>query len=254
MTSLLHPDLIERLRTAKQIVVFSGAGLSAESGIPTFRDSKNSLWANTDPMAVASLQGFELDPEKVWAWHEDMRKLFADAKPNPGHDGIALLEMLLQPAKVRVITQNIDGFHQEAGSSWVAEIHGTTTRVRCHRRCGYVAKWEGDTQRQCPICGAPVRPDVVWFGEALDEMLFQVAEDSCESADIFFAVGTSGVVQPAASLALLAKNAGALTVEVNFGETPFTPFADISVRASASDFFTELCKGIRAMRLRQVRK
>lgn len=254
MTATLNPVILERLRTAKQIVVFSGAGLSAESGIPTFRDATNCLWANIDPMAVASLQGFEQDPEKVWAWHEDMRKLFSDAKPNAGHDGIALLEMLLQPAKVRVITQNIDGFHQEAGSSWVAEIHGTTTRVRCHRKCGYVANWVVDAPQRCPICGAPVRPDVVWFGEALDEMLFQVAKESCETADIFFAVGTSGVVQPAAGLALLAKNAGALTVEVNLGETPFTPFADVSVRASASEFFTELCKVIRAMRLRQVRK
>lgn len=249
----IEPGILERLRTAKRVVVLSGAGLSAESGIPTFRDAKSSLWSNVDPMAVASLDGFDRDPERVWAWHDEMRKRFSDALPNPGHDGIALLEMLLQPATVLVITQNVDGFHQEAGSGKVLEIHGTTRRVRCHRRCGYVANWDGDVPRQCPICAAQVRPDVVWFGESLDGMLFEMAEEASEAADVFFVVGTSGVVQPAAGLATLAKNSGALVVEVNPFETPHSVIADHAVRESASDFFPSLCTAVRSMRLRQVR-
>lgn len=249
----IHPDILERLQLAKRVVIFSGAGLSAESGIPTFRDSDNSLWANVDPMAVASIGGFNRDPEKVWAWHEDMRRRFALAKPNPGHEGIALLEMLLQPAKVQVITQNIDGFHQEAGSSCVLEIHGTARRVRCHRRCGYIAEWKDEAPRKCPVCAAPVRPDVVWFGEMLDETLFEAAQDITEAADIFFAVGTSGVVQPAASLATLASNSGAMVIEVNIGKTPLSRYADHTALTSASDFFQALCKAVRKMKLRQVR-
>lgn len=249
----IHPEILERLTSAKKITLLTGAGLSAESGIPTFRDAQNSLWANIDPMAVASIDGFNKDPDKVWAWHEDMRKLFASAKPNPGHEGIALLEMLLQPAKVQVITQNIDGFHQEAGSSWVLEIHGSTRQIICSRKCGYVSAWIDDSPHTCPVCKGRTRPNVVWFGEALNEILFEVAQESCKTADIFFAIGTSGVVQPAAGLALLAGNAGALTVEVNTGKTPFSQFADHSIRASASDFFQNLCSAIRSKRLRQLR-
>jgi NAD-dependent deacetylase len=253
VTLSIQPEILERLRSAKRVVIFSGAGLSAESGIPTFRDAQNSLWTNIDPMAVASIEGFRHDPEKVWAWHDNMRKLFANAGPNAGHEAIAQLEMLLQPAKVQIITQNIDGFHQEAGNTRVLEIHGTTRRIRCHRRCGYVAAWEGDAPHQCPVCSGPVRPDVVWFGEGLDEMLFNLAEEAAQVADIFFAVGTSGVVQPAASLTTLAKNFGAMVVEVNPGKTPQSVLADVCIRVSATEFFQSLTKAVRTMRLRQIR-
>lgn len=245
--------ILEKLRSSKNIVILSGAGLSAESGVPTFRDSSNSGWANIDHMAVASLEGFLLDPDKVWAWHEEMRNLFHNAGPNGGHHAIAQLEALLHPATVKVITQNIDGFHEAAGSSWVAEIHGSITRVRCNRRCGYVSTWKDKISHQCPVCGAPVHPDVAWFGESLDEMLFELAEDSAEAADIFFTVGTSGVVQPAANLATLAKNSGAMVIEVNLGETLHSVIADYAIRASATEFFQSLCAAIRAMKLRQIR-
>lgn len=237
--------ILERLRSARNIVFFTGAGLSAESGIPTFRDASNSLWAKVDPMTVVSIDGFNRDPERVWAWHDEMRKLFSNTRPNAGHEAIAELERLLQPAKVQVITQNIDSFHQEAGSSWVLEIHGTARRVRCHRRCGYVTPWEDDTPRQCPACAAPLRPDLVWFGEALDEALFNLAQEVSGKADVFFIVGTSGVVYPAAGLADTAKYAGAMVIEVNPGETPHSKIADYSVRASASNFFPSLCVALR---------
>ncbi len=254
MSIAIHPDIPASLRMSKRIVFFTGAGLSAESGIPTFRDAGNSLWANVDPMAVASLDGFNRDPKRVWAWHEQMKRRFSAARPNAGHEGIALLEMLLQPATVQVITQNIDGLHQEAGSSRVLEIHGTARRIRCHRRCGYVAVWEGDVPHVCPICAAPVRPDVVWFGEGLDDMLFTLAEEATEAADVFFSIGTSGSVQPAASLVTLAKNSGALLINVNPGTTSLSDLADFSVRATATEFFESLCESVRSMRLRQTRK
>ena len=240
--------ILDRLRSAKKIVFFTGAGVSAESGIPTFRDASNSLWANVDPMAVASIAGFNQDPERVWAWHDEMRKLFSGARPNAGHAAIAELEALLQPATVQVITQNIDGFHQEAGSSWVLEIHGAARRVRCHRRCGYVIPWEDDTPHQCPACAAPLRPDVVWFGEALDEALFALAQEAAENADVFCIVGASGIVYPAAGLVDTAKYAGAMVVEVNPGETPYTRIADYSVRTSSSEFFPSLCVALKKMR------
>jgi NAD-dependent deacetylase len=253
MTQTDRTALLERIRSAKRVVIFSGAGLSAESGIPTFRDANNSLWANVDPMAVASIKAFKENPERVWAWHEEMRKMFSNSKPNPGHEAMSGLEMLLQPAKVQVITQNIDGFHQDAGNSWVLEIHGTTRDIRCHRNCGFIEHWSDISPRKCPVCGAPTRPSVVWFGESLDEARFDLATEAAEMADVFFVVGTSGMVQPAASLPIRAKNNGAMVVEVNPSTTPLSSKVNLKVRASASDFFPKLCKDISAMRLRQVR-
>ena len=237
ITNLLVP-----LTRATEVIILSGAGLSADSGIPTFRDGATGLWANIDPDEVVSIDGFERNPEKVWAWHKAMRDLFAEVQPNAGHTGIAALERLLPKARVTVITQNIDGLHQAAGSTHVLEIHGSALRVRCHHRCGFVAPWPVGQAglRQCPSCGAPARPDVVWFGEALDSELLSLAVDTAAQADIFFTVGTSSVVQPAASLSMLARDGGALLVEVNPHETAFSEFADYSVRAGASGFFPAL--------------
>ena len=236
-------DILEPLRQATKVVVFSGAGLSADSGIPTFRDGATGLWANVDPDEVVSVAGFERNPAKVWAWHEMMRALFAKVMPNAGHRGIAELAALLPQARLTVITQNIDGLHQAAGSAGVLELHGSALRVRCHHHCGFVAPWPlGEpAPRWCPSCGARVRPDVVWFGEPLDEAVFSSAGECSLDADVFISVGTSAIIQPAASLPMAAKQSGALIVEVNPHATPFSEFADYSVRAGASDFFPALC-------------
>ena len=236
-------DLREALLHATEVVVFSGAGLSADSGIPTFRDGATGLWANIDPDEVVSVAGFERNPGKVWAWHETMRALFAEVSPNAGHRGIAELAALLPMAQLTVITQNIDGLHQVAGSTRVLEVHGSALRVRCHHHCGFVALWPlGEpAPRQCPSCGARVRPDVVWFGEPLDDGVFSDAVDSSLGADVFISVGTSAIIQPAASLPMAAKESGALIVEVNPHPTPFSEFADYSVRSGASEFFPALC-------------
>lgn len=241
--------ILEPLRDAKEVLIFTGAGLSADSGIPTFRDGATGLWADIDPFEVASINGFESNPEKVWAWHESMRTLFAKARPNSGHDGIAALEGLLPNARVTIVTQNIDGLHQAAGSARVFEVHGSALRVRCHRHCGFIDLWQAGQSalRECPSCGAPVRPDVVWFGEALNEDLFSLAAEAALGADICFTVGTSANIQPAASLPMSAKKNGALLVEVNPHETLFSEYADYSIRAGASIFFpalwVELSKG-----------
>ncbi len=239
-------NLRRSLAKADNVVVFSGAGLSADSGIPTFRDGATGLWANVDPMEVASIYGFKNDPDKVWAWHEGMRALFADTRPNAGHEGIARLESLLPRARVSVITQNIDGLHQAAGSANVLEIHGSALRIRCHQHCGFVAPWPlgQPAPHRCPSCGARVRPDVVWFGEALDGELLSLSAETSFAADVFFSVGTSAVIQPAASLPVLAKEGGALIVEVNPNETPFSEFADYSIRTGASAFFPALCAAL----------
>jgi len=239
-------SLLIPLAEAREVVILSGAGLSADSGIPTFRDGATGLWANIDPDEFVSIGGFQRNPEKVWAWHKAMRDLFAEVQPNAGHGGIATLEHLLPNARVTIITQNIDGLHQAAGSNRVLEIHGSALRVRCHRHCGFVEPWPvgSDGARQCPSCGAAARPDVVWFGESLDEDLISLAVDAAQSADVFFSVGTSSVIQPAASLSMMAKDSGALVVEVNPHETAFTEYADHSARTGASQFFPALVEAL----------
>ena len=235
-------ELLIPLAGAREVVVFIGAGLSADSGIPTFRDGATGLWANVDPDEVVSIAGFERNPDKVWAWHETMRSLFAQVEPNAGHRGIAELARQLPNTRLTVITQNIDGLHQAVGSTRVFEIHGSALRVRCHHHCGFAEPWGVGqaAQRRCPSCGARTRPDVVWFGEALDDEVFSLAVDAALDADVFITVGTSAIVQPAASLPMAARENGALIVEVNPHATPFSPFADYSIRAGASDFFPAL--------------
>jgi NAD-dependent deacetylase len=236
-------DILKPLMRAREVVVFTGAGLSADSGIPTFRDGATGLWANVDPDEVVSIGAFERNPGKVWAWHETMRSLFAEVAPNAGHAGIAELSRLLPCARVTIITQNIDGLHQAAGSTRVLEVHGSALRIRCHHHCGFSAPWSlgQAAPSRCPSCGARVRPDVVWFGEPLDQDVFSRAVDSATDADVFITAGTSAIIQPAASLPMAAKEYGALLVEVNPHPTRFSEFADHSIRAGASDFFPALC-------------
>lgn len=231
------------LRGGSEIVVFSGAGLSADSGIPTFRDGATGMWNNVDPDEVASIEGFLRNPGRVWSWLRELKNLVDDKRPNAAHWAIARLETLCAGKKLTVITQNIDGYHSRAGNQQVLEVHGTIHRVRCHEHCGFAADWEesADQPFACPDCGAPVRPDLVLFGEALDEDVFAAAEVRSLQADLFFCVGTSFTVQPAARLPLWAKSAGATVVEINPHRTPLSAMADYSIRLGASPFFEALC-------------
>lgn len=236
------------VREAREIVVFSGAGLSADSGIPTFRDGATGLWNKVDPDEVASIEGFMRNPGRVWNWLLQLKKLVDEKAPNAGHEALARLEKTCRGKQLAVITQNIDGYHTRAGNTQVLEVHGTIHRVRCHHHYGFAAAWQEDALEpfSCPGCGAPVRPDLVLFGEMLDEAVFGAAEMRSLTADLFFCVGTSFTVQPAALLPVWAKRAGATVVEVNPHPTPLSKVADFSIRGGASQFFGALSTRLEA--------
>lgn len=238
----LMAALAEAVLQARELVVFSGAGISVDSGIPAFRDGATGLWSNVDPEKVASLRGFHQDPQAVWQWHSELKSTVDGKRPNAGHQAIAELEQVFPGRRFTVITQNIDGYHRQAGNSEVLDLHGSIHRLKCHADCGYLEDWSGSRRHAaaCPRCGGELRPDVVWFGEALDSEIFGAAVLASFRADVFFAVGTSASVQPAAGLPLKARSSGAMVVEVNPHETPFTPSASVSVRADAGRFFGDL--------------
>jgi NAD-dependent deacetylase len=206
--------LIERLRSAKSVVFFTGAGISAESGIATFRD-KGGLWDQYKAEELANADAFKKDPQLVWGWYQARRAVVLGASPNPGHTAIAEMETLVP--KVMVVTQNVDGLHRQAGSKNIVEVHGNIRVSRC-----FLCDKENDdpallTVEQVPSCecGGYLRPGVVWFGEQLDYDDWKRAVAAATKCDVLFTVGTSSLVQPAASIPLGAHRAGAYVVEVN---------------------------------------
>ncbi len=217
-----------------RIRVLTGAGISAESGIPTFR-GKDGLWKKYDPMELATPEAFQRDPKLVWEWYDWRRQLIAGAEPNEGHRTLAQMEESFPD--FWLITQNVDGLHQRAGSRKVIELHGNIWKVRCVS-CGredydYRAPLP-EIPPRCDNCGGLLRPGVVWFGESLPIDALQKAYELSEEAEVFIVVGTSAQVYPAAELPLVAKRSGARLIEVNPEETPLTPYADISLREKAS--------------------
>jgi len=220
---------------------FTGAGISTECGIPDFR-SPGSPWLKNKPIDFDLFVSSEEMRREAWRRKFVMDDLYnKGARPGRGHRALAALAA--SGKMPTLITQNIDGLHQASGSTRVFEIHGSALRVRCHHHCGFIELWQAGqlAPRQCPSCGARARPDVVWFGEALDEEVFSHAAEAAIDADIFITVGTSAIIQPAASLPVAAKEYGALIVEVNPHATPFSEHADYSIRAGASEFFPALC-------------
>lgn len=228
------------VEAARRVVVFTGAGVSAESGIPTFRDALTGLWAHYDPERLATEAGFRADPALVWRWYADRRVAIGAAQPNPAHRAIAACESR-GGSHVTVVTQNIDGLHARAGSRDVLELHGNILRARCLEGCGdpaHVAPgydWRSDPRAPppCPRCGAPLRPDVVWFGELLPQDVFARAERAALRCDLMLVVGTSALVHPAAGLPLLAREAGARIVVVNPERTPIDDLAAGVLRGEA---------------------
>ncbi len=206
--------VVEVLRRAQRVAVLTGAGISAESGIPTFRDALTGLWADYSPEELATPEGFRRNPDLVWSWYRSRRLAVANAEPNPGHRALAALERLAPD--VTLITQNVDGLHRRAGSRDPVELHGNIARIKCFD-CGRHVTEFADTDRvpSCADCGGWLRPDVVWFGEMLPAQALRRAQRAAESADLFLSVGTSNVVEPAASLPWLAAAAGAVVVVVN---------------------------------------
>jgi NAD-dependent deacetylase len=228
--SELPARLLDSLHAAERITALTGAGVSAESGIPTFRDAHTGIWARHDPMTLASPQGFDADPETVWQWYQWRRTLIAENKPNAGHYALARLQTLCR--ELALITQNVDGFHQLAGSDRVLELHGNIHRNICsitHR--GIDAEWidRHPDKHPPPSPHHPsglARPDVVWFGEALDSNILDAAFQAATSCDLMLVVGTAGAVQPAASIPVMAKQAGAVLVEINPVSSELTRLAD----------------------------
>ena len=230
-----------RTKDFKNIVFFTGAGMSAESGVPTYR-GRGGIWKEYDYTQYACQDAFDRDPDAVWEFHNYRRELVARCPPNQGHAIIASLEKT--GTEVTVVTQNIDGLHQEAGSTRVHELHGSLWRVRCDQ-CGNYQRTERAPldELYCMACHAYWRPDITWFGDALKQDVLKSAVAAVQEADLLVAIGTSGVVMPAAMLPLLAQRAGAKLVEINPEQTEMSEAYDIHLRGTASEMLSLLTEG-----------
>jgi NAD-dependent deacetylase len=221
-----------RIKDFHRVVFFTGAGMSAESGIPTYR-GKGGVWAQYDWQEYACQDAFDRDPEKVWDFHDMRRTAVAACAPNPGHLAIAAVQR--DAPATAVVTQNIDGLHQLAGASSVIELHGSLWRVRCARERTVREDRSAPIQARKCGCGAYLRPDIVWFGDALDPASLQRASAALEGCDLLVSVGTSAVVYPAAELPRLAMKRGAVTVEINLEDTPVSDLYQHRLRGKASE-------------------
>jgi NAD-dependent deacetylase len=231
-------DLIaDHLRSAKKIVFVTGAGISQESGIPTFR-GKDGLWRNYDPMKLATIDAFYDNPKLVWEWYNERRRNIFAAEPNLGHKAIAELEEFV---KVVVLTQNIDGLHQKGGSSSVLELHGSIIKIKC-TVCDFKDEIFTEYSNLPPLCkcGNILRPDVVWFGEGLPQDVWQEAIIHANSCDVMVIAGTSLVVSPENTLPIYAKQNNAMLIEINPDETIMTSDMDSSIRSTSAVALPEL--------------
>ena len=219
----MNPAVVEALRNCRHLLVFTGAGVSAESGIPTFRDALTGLWARFDPARLATPEAFSADPELVWGWYEWRRQRVLRAMPNPAHRAIA--ELARRVPRLTLVTQNVDDLHERAGSQDVIHLHGSLQAPRCFE-CGRAHEGMSDeldepeegrrlAPPRCVHCGAAVRPGVVWFGESLPQAALQRAFDAAGECDLLLSVGTSGLVYPAAQVPQIAARSGACVVHVN---------------------------------------
>lgn len=227
-------ELLERIMKAKNVVILTGAGISAESGISTFRD-KDGLWSQFNPKELASIDGFMENSERVWQWYQYRRQVLSSAEPNEGHYAIARMQNLFD--RFTLITQNVDRLHQRAGSKDVIELHGNILENRCFS-CNTAYTKEIDINDKqmprCESCGGKIRPCVVWFGEALPQDAINRAEIESMQADLYFSIGTSSEVFPAANLPVIAKDYGAYLVEINPNRTSITQYADIHIPDKAA--------------------
>jgi len=247
MATPIPPQLTGQLRAARHVLVLSGAGVSAESGVPTFRDAQTGLWQHHSAEELATPEAFARNPELVWNWYAWRRELATRAEPNPGHVALAQLATLV--ARLTLVTQNVDGLHQRAGSREVIEFHGNLLRDRCSAACGVVADATPESPSAspppCPRCGAHLRPDVVWFGETIPATALRAAGAAAEDCDLLISVGTSSLVYPAAALAEIALRAGAVVVEINPAPTPLSTLAEHVLRGTAGEVLPALVVSLR---------
>ncbi|GAB4460300.1 MAG: NAD-dependent deacylase [Anaerolineales bacterium] len=243
-TVTFPPDLLALLLRTSNLAVLTGAGISQESGLRTFRDAQSGLWAQYRPEDLASPQAFARDPKLVWDWYAWRREAVKAVRPNPGH--YALVEIEKRIPHFTLITQNVDGLHRMAGSRSLLELHGDIQRVRCSECYAFAETWGDDSESvpRCEVCGGLLRPHVVWFGEALPRDQLEAAVEAARTCEVFFSIGTSGVVQPAASLAYAARNRGAIVVEINLEPTPLTPKADYFLQGKSGEILPALVKAV----------
>jgi NAD-dependent deacetylase len=237
--SLISSQGLQRLASAQRVAALTGAGVSAESGVPTFR-GEDGLWKKFRPQELANFDAFMQNPELVWEWYSFRKKIIASIDPNPGHIALAKMEPMFP--QFNLITQNVDGLHRRAGSSHVLELHGNIMRNRC-LDCETITEnmeleFEGSVPR-CQ-CGGMLRPDVVWFGEMLPQAVLQASFEAAETCDVFLSIGTSAIVHPAASLPIVAKQNGAYLIEINPEDTPLTSLADESLRGPSGEILPDI--------------
>jgi NAD-dependent deacetylase len=255
----------KEIAKAQRVVVLTGAGVSKESGIPTFRDAQTGLWAKSDPQRLASREGFLADPACVWGWYDFRRNKVWCVQPNEGHRAIQHLEMVCQQTSPQrtfsLITQNIDNLHQQAGSQQVLELHGNIFEYKCldcdrpfvlpqeevqdlSESCpsstDFNALEDLPLPPQCDTCGGWIRPNVVWFGEMLNDGVLSAAYEASRQADVMIVAGTSGVVYPAADLPAQAKRSGALLIEVNPEPSALSPLMDVSLKGTSAELLPDL--------------
>ena len=224
----------QKLSTAKSVTVLTGAGISADSGVPTFRGA-DGLWKQYRPEDLATPEAFARDPRLVWEWYNWRRELIATKRPNPAHDAVASMEQRFE--QFWLITQNVDGLHRDAGSQRLSEIHGNIWKVRC-TRCRDVTENRDVPIAMLPLCrscGELLRPHIVWFGESLAEEDLEKSAAALQSSDVCLIVGTSGLVYPAAGFGAIAKQAGAFIVEINLDSTPHSNLAGATLHGRARD-------------------
>lgn len=233
----MYEQIENQVKSAKKVVFVTGAGISQESGIPTFR-GKDGLWRNYDAMKLATIDAFYDNPKLVWEWYNERRQNIFNSEPNLGHKAIAELENFV---KVFVLTQNIDGLHQKAGSSNVIELHGSIIKIKC-TVCDFKDELLTEFSNLPPLCkcGNILRPDVVWFGEGLPQDVWQEAIIQASSCDVMIIAGTSLVVSPANTLPIYAKQNNAVLIEINPDETIMSSDMDLSIRSTSAVALPEL--------------
>lgn len=251
MTDNLIQQATRLIDDAQYITILTGAGVSKESGVPTFRDALEGLWAKYDPQDLATPQAFKANPKLVWDWYEWRRKLAQKVQPNKGH--FALAELQTIKPTVHLITQNVDDLHEQAGSNNVIHLHGNIASHKCFNNCqGQATLIDIETLTYdvdagpplCPYCSAYVRPNVVWFGEMLPNYELTKASEYSQLCDLMIVVGTSGMVSPASQLPSIAKQSGAKIIEVNPDESMITPLADIKLDGASGVMLPQVIEAL----------
>jgi NAD-dependent deacetylase len=232
----------EHLRQAQKVVVLTGAGISAESGVPTFRGA-DGFWQQYRATDLATPEAFARDPELVWEFYNWRRELISRVSENAAHRALVVLEQTI--SDFTLVTQNVDGLHHRAGSQRVLEVHGNLWRVQCTACYKIYTDMSVDMGKlpQCRLCGGLLRPDVVWFGESLDGRILNQAEEVARTCEVMLVIGTSGIVYPVAYLPILAKSSGAFVAEINMEETPVSPGLDMTILGKAGEIVPLLVEG-----------